>query len=257
MMLVLGVGLLGLALIPAWAAAANQGGGWGPGWRATDDPITLAEAEERATAFLADAGLADLQVGEVMQFDNHFYVAVVDPVSGEGAFELLVSLNGQRVHLEPGPSMLWNTTYSPMIGSEGAALQDALMADMPAGGMMGSGMMSGAMSGGMMGGRMNRTNGNPEQCVAQMPGLVAEGATLAQPLTTEGAVALAQEWLAENRPGTTAAEPIAFPGYVTVHLESDGQITGMLSVQTSTGAVWEHGWHGEYVASSDETHGLS
>ena len=47
------------------------------------DPITLAEAEERATAFLADAGLADLQVGEVMQFDNHFYVAVVDPVTGE------------------------------------------------------------------------------------------------------------------------------------------------------------------------------
>ena len=43
---------------------------------------------------------------------------------------------------------------------------------------------------------------------------------------------------------------MAFPGYVTLRIERAGQIVGLISVQTTTGAVWEQTWHGELVEKS-------
>lgn len=62
------------------------------------------------------------------------------------------------------------------------------------------------------------------------------------------AEAIAADWLADNRAGESAGEADAFPGYYTVHTMDDDQITGMLSVHAVSGAVWYHGWHGEFVA---------
>jgi hypothetical protein len=39
-----------------------------------------------------------------------------------------------------------------------------------------------------------------------------------------------------------------FYGYDTIDLVKDGKIAGMVSVNTSTGAVWYHSWHGAFVA---------
>ncbi len=61
-----------------------------------------------------------------------------------------------------------------------------------------------------------------------------------------------QRWLDQQRPGLTAAEPEQFPGYVTLHTLRDGKLTGMMSVNTFTGAVWYHSWHGQYVAISED-----
>jgi hypothetical protein len=66
------------------------------------------------------------------------------------------------------------------------------------------------------------------------------------------AQAVAQRWLHDQRPGLSAAEPEPFPGYVTMHTLRDGKITGMMSVNTATGAVWYHTWHGPYVAMSED-----
>ena len=63
---------------------------------------------------------------------------------------------------------------------------------------------------------------------------------------------LADTWLADHMPGTTAGEADAFPGYYTLHTERDGEVTGMLSVSARTGAVWYHTWHGDFVAMSEE-----
>jgi hypothetical protein len=71
-------------------------------------------------------------------------------------------------------------------------------------------------------------------------------------VSTNDTRALAQRWLDEQQPGLTAAEPEEFPGYVTMHTLRDGQITGMMSVNTSTGAVWYHTWHGQYVGMSED-----
>lgn len=67
-------------------------------------------------------------------------------------------------------------------------------------------------------------------------------------VTAEEAVAIAQTWLDEHRPGATAedhADP--FYGYYTIHTLRDGEIEGMLSVHGTTGQVWYHTWHGDFV----------
>jgi hypothetical protein len=74
-------------------------------------------------------------------------------------------------------------------------------------------------------------------------------------VTPEQARAYAQAWLDANRPGTTvAAEADAFYGYYTLHTLRDGQITGMLSVNGYTGAVWYHTWHGDFVGMQEFEH---
>lgn len=63
---------------------------------------------------------------------------------------------------------------------------------------------------------------------------------------------IADAWLRDNRPGESAAEPDAFPGYYTLHTVADGEVTGMLSVHAVTGEVWYHSWHGRFVAMAEE-----
>jgi hypothetical protein len=65
------------------------------------------------------------------------------------------------------------------------------------------------------------------------------------------AVTAAQRWLDEQRPGLTAGEAEQFPGYYTLHTLRGGKIVGMMSVNASTGAVWYHTWHGQFIAMSE------
>jgi hypothetical protein len=59
---------------------------------------------------------------------------------------------------------------------------------------------------------------------------------------------VAQRWLDANLPARKAGEADAFYGYYTLHFLQDGRIEGMLSVHGSTGDVWYHSWHGDFVA---------
>lgn len=62
------------------------------------------------------------------------------------------------------------------------------------------------------------------------------------------AAELAQAYLDDALPGTTADEEAdAFYGYYTLHVLRDGEIAGMLSVNGTTGQVWLHTWHGDFV----------
>lgn len=67
-------------------------------------------------------------------------------------------------------------------------------------------------------------------------------------VTPEEARSHAQQWLNTNRPGTTVAdEADAFYGYYTLHVLTEGEVTGMLSVNGYSGQVWYHTWHGDFV----------
>ncbi|MFJ4557367.1 hypothetical protein ACIP4Q_14860 [Streptomyces massasporeus] len=70
-------------------------------------------------------------------------------------------------------------------------------------------------------------------------------------LSSDHAQARAQQWLRERGSDLTADEAEAFPGYYTMHTLRSGKMSGMLSVNASTGAVWEHTWHGAYIATSE------
>ena len=261
--LLTGLVTVGLAITLIGAAAAQQSGMNRSMQAGTTTVDTVDQAKQQATDYLAQIGLANLAVGEVVPFADSFYVAVTDSTTGTGAFELLVNRAGGFVHPEPGPTMMWNTEYSPMYGAKGNLLHDAMESSMMGGGMMGGGMMGGmtgdGMGGGMMGGMANGMMGNGHGIMDQdmtgdghgmmdqdtMGYQAGAAQPLTEPLTTEAAVAKAQTWLTEQALNATATGAIAFPGYVTVKIERGGEVVGLLSVQTSTGAVWQHVWHGD------------
>src|SRR5579859_2364843 len=83
-------------------------------------------------------------------------------------------------------------------------------------------------------------------------GMMGGQRQIGQPtVSADQAQQIAQQWLDQNQPGSATETPDAFPGYYTFHFTRDGQISGMLSVNAFTGAVWYHGWHGAFVSSSE------
>ena len=101
----------------------------------------------------------------------------------------------------------------------------------------GPNMMSNAEYG-MMGGR-------------GMRGMMGGFATGETTLSTQAAQDVAQGWLDANLPGRTAGEADPFYGYYTLHFQQDGEIEGMLSVHGSSGAVWYHSWHGDFIGMTE------
>jgi len=207
-------------------------GNFGPARSSAAEPLTVDEAREAVQSYLDRLDYADLEVGEIMIFDNHAYAEVVVKESGSGAFEVLVDPTSKAVFLEYGPAMMWNTDYG-MLGARGL-------------GMMGGGMMGGGMTlapalrfGASAGvGRGYLAPGTPTIPVGGV--------------TAEQAIEVAQEYVDQYSPGVILDEEVdEFPGYFTLHTLKDGKILGMLSVNAYTGQVWVHTWHGAFIEMSE------
>jgi hypothetical protein len=193
-----------------------RGYGYGQGTQLSTPLDSLDAAKQAFTGYIDRTGNQDLVLDEVMQFQWNYYAIVKERSSSNGAFELLADPHTGFVFPEMGPNMMWNTRYSPM-----ATL---------GGGMMGG--MGGFAPGGMMSGTWGPT------------------APTTQPtVTTDQATQIAQHWLDQYQTGSTPEAPDIFPGYYTLHITTDGRISGMLSVNAYTGQVWFHTWHGTFVAS--------
>jgi hypothetical protein len=167
----------------------SRGMVWLPGDGMAVRSITAARA--RAAAAAKTPGL---HPGEVMWFDNGFYVELKDS-SGRPATEVIVDPRTGTVSTEPGPAMMWNTRF---------------------------GMMRAGGTGGTGG-----------------------------PVDSTKARAIATSWLAANRPGSTVRSIDAYPGYFTIDLQRGGAVSGMMSVNSSTGATWYHTWHGAFISMED------
>lgn len=102
----------------------DQFGQFGPGsgmmgaWtppeelRPAGDTLTLEEAVVVAEAYIAEWDTdQSLELGEIMQFSNHFYGEAVEVDTGRGAFEFLIDPQTGVVVGEPGPNMMWNLRY--------------------------------------------------------------------------------------------------------------------------------------------------
>ncbi len=146
----------------------------------------LDDARSAAEDFV-DSLSKGMSVGEVMQFDNHYYAEVVG-ADGELATELLVQPSSGAVQIEYGPARMWNTRY----------------------------------------------------------GMMAAGAWGSGRVTAAEAEEIADRWLADQG-DLTADEAEELPGYYTLHALRDGALEGMLSVNSTTGDVWYHSWHGQFV----------
>jgi hypothetical protein len=112
----LGVGAAAVVsgLIPA---AAARGGILGNS-SITGQRISIDEASNLAKQYVSNYG-NNLQVSEVMEFSDNFYVVVKESNTGRGAFELLIDPFTGAIYSEPGPNMMWNFKYSPMGGMMG------------------------------------------------------------------------------------------------------------------------------------------
>ncbi len=72
--------------------------------------------------------------------------------------------------------------------------------------------------------------------------------TTSQPtVTKEQALGIAQDYLDRALPGTETGDADGFYGYYTIEVTKNDKIYGMLSVNSYTGAVWYHNWHGAFV----------
>ncbi len=81
-----------------------------------------------------------------------------------------------------------------------------------------------------------------------MMGVPTNGDAYPEPtVDAERAVQLAQAYLDQTFPGAQAVEPMPFYGYYTLHIQRDGEIVGMLSVNAYTGEVFPHTWHGRLI----------
>ena len=248
LVLVGALGLLGASLAWATTRAPSYGDhyGYGPqmmryGYTTqTTSPVTgISDARARAQGFADRLGL---RTGEVLRFQRNYYVQLVD-TGGKPATEVLVDPASGAVGLEFGPAMMWNTRYGVLSGRLGGRMMTAGAMRQMMGryggdysGMMGrgAGMMGGSV-GGMMGGATP----------APAPPSPSGGVSLAR------AHELAQAWLDTNEPGLKVeAGGDSFPGYFTLETLRGGRIAGMISVNATTGAVWPHWWHGDFVEAS-------
>ncbi len=92
--------------------AGGCGGTTGVSGNAT--PITIEEAKGSVEKYLAKTGNTDLEIAEVIEFDNHFYAGIKEKSTGKYALELLVNRYTGSVFPEMGPNMMWNTKYGHM-----------------------------------------------------------------------------------------------------------------------------------------------
>ncbi len=76
-------------------------------------------------------------------------------------------------------------------------------------------------------------------------------ASASMTVSPDRATQIAQGWLNQRGGGYSAGAPDAFYGYYTFHFVKNGQIAGMLSINGSSGQVWFHSWHGNFIQSSE------
>ena len=246
------VAVAGLVGSGAWAVSregTNNNAGWmhnrSAGWMmsyrsGSAAPVaSIAEARNRAQAF---ADRLDLKVAEVIQFSDNFY-ARLDDKSGKPATEVLVDPATGNTSLEYGPAMMWNTRYGMMTGRARSGM-------MGSGVINGTGMMGSGSSGGMMGSGSGMPGGGMMGSVGG-PNWTPSAGSVTGPVSAQQAVKIADRWLAQRDPSLSVPDADAFPGYYTMEIERNGKIVGMVSVNASTGAIWNHWWHGRFVAISE------
>jgi hypothetical protein len=70
------------------------------------EPLTLTQAQDAVEAYIATLANDDLELAEVMIFDNHAYAEIVEKSTGIGAMEVLVDPVTLDVFPEYGPNMM-------------------------------------------------------------------------------------------------------------------------------------------------------
>lgn len=87
----------------------DRGYGYSSSAPTVDEGFTFEVVEKQIENFFGSR--EDLAIAEIMIFDNHAYVEIIETDTGIGAMELLVDPQTLNVYPEHGPNMMWNTKY--------------------------------------------------------------------------------------------------------------------------------------------------
>ncbi len=148
-----------------------------------------------------------LSISDIFMFkDTDYYVSIEEVSTGRGALELLVNPYNAQIYPEYGPNMMWNEKYSMMNSNSG---------------MMGNGY------------KRNSQFNNPT--------------SNSNAISKEQAVNIADLYVKDvmGEEFSVPGDGHEFYGYYTLHINKGNETTGMLSVNSYTGDVWYHEWHGE------------
>lgn len=227
--LLVAIGLGSLGLAAAYSAfvpppTVYQSGGYsnqlitGPSYQPLQTypniQLTMAQAEAIAQQNLALTGNPNLAVKEIMEFQYNFYVIYYEKDTGRGAFEMLI----------------WR--------------------ELPPSGMMGGGMMYGRVTVGVMmpePGPNMIWNTKYSPMNNGMMGYYGSQWSSTMRVSQDEAATLAQSYLSANFANAKVEMGTRFYGYYTFDFTVNGKIAGMLSVNGSTGQVWYHSWHGDFI----------
>lgn len=167
------------------------------------------QAAELAGKHLRSLNNADLAIDEIMEFGDNFYIVFYEKSTNMGAFEAIID----KADTGMGGMMRMMMGYRDVRPEQGPNMMWNTKYAMH------DGM-------GWMHGRNTFTNAS---------------------ITMEQARENAQKYLDEYFSGTIAEDVHPFYGYYTIHVMKEDKIFGMLSVNSSTGEVWFHNWHGAYI----------
>jgi len=86
--------------------------------------IDINRALNIAERYLASWNSPDLDIDEIMEFEQNFYVVYYERSTDIGAFEMLIDKESGRIFPEYGPNMMWNIKYghSGIMGSPGGMM---------------------------------------------------------------------------------------------------------------------------------------
>lgn len=92
--------------------------------------ISIDEAIKQVTVYISSMNTdSKLKIAEIMEFENNFYVPIIEQDTGKAAFEVLVDPFTGYVYPEYGPNMMWNNKYSHMgnraLGENSITLEQA------------------------------------------------------------------------------------------------------------------------------------
>lgn len=113
----MGPGMMGRGPGPlAPGGCGGTGSGVGPGmmgWSTAplSGTLTIEQARDAVEQYVARLGYSNLEVVEVMEFEQNFYAIVQESGTGIGAMEVLVDKASGAAGPEMGPNMMWNSRY--------------------------------------------------------------------------------------------------------------------------------------------------
>ncbi len=81
--------------------------------------VSLDQASDIATRYLAAQNNLDLEVADLEEWEFNFYVEYKEKSTGTKAFQVLIDKYGGTVSPEMGPNMMWNTKYGMMSSQTG------------------------------------------------------------------------------------------------------------------------------------------